>query len=136
MRSRGSAILIDNNKVAVIKRVRDDDVYYVFPGGGIEEGETPEGATIREAYEELGVTITITEKFAEFEYGGKQYYFLAQILDGEFGSGEGEEFHGAENTRGTYEPIWIDFKKLLSINIKPEEVAKQVVTYIREQSVR
>lgn len=136
MRNRGSAILIDNNKIAVIKRVREEDVYYVFPGGGIEEGETPEEATIREAYEEVGVTISITEKFAEFEYVGRQFYFLGQILDGEFGSGEGEEFHRADNTRGTYEPMWIDFEELLSINVKPEEVARSVVTYIREQNVR
>ena len=32
----------ENNKVAVIKRVRDGQEYYVFSGGGIENGEGEE----------------------------------------------------------------------------------------------
>ncbi len=47
MRNRGSAIILENNQVALIKRVRDGQVYHVFPGGGIEEGESPEQAAIR-----------------------------------------------------------------------------------------
>lgn len=54
MRNRGVAIIVQDGKIALIKRVRDDEVYYVFPGGGIEEGETSEEATKREIYEELG----------------------------------------------------------------------------------
>lgn len=41
MRDRSSVVLIENNKVGLIKRIRDGSVYYVFPGGGIEDGETP-----------------------------------------------------------------------------------------------
>ena len=48
---RGSIILIENNKAILIKRVKDGSVYYMFPGGGIEKGKTPEEATVREAYE-------------------------------------------------------------------------------------
>ena len=41
LRNRGSAIIIENQKVVLIKRNRNKCVYYVFPGGGIKEGETP-----------------------------------------------------------------------------------------------
>ncbi|MCA0988673.1 NUDIX hydrolase [Guptibacillus algicola] len=124
MRTRGSAIIIQNDKVAVIKRVRNGDVYYVFPGGGVEHGETPEEATIREAYEELGVVISVIAPFIEVAYNGRQVYFLAQILKGEFGTGEGEEFQNNGNGRGTYEPMWIDLDLLSTLNIKPQEVAE------------
>jgi 8-oxo-dGTP diphosphatase len=35
VRERGSIVLIEKNKVALIRRVREDSTYYVFPGGGI-----------------------------------------------------------------------------------------------------
>ncbi len=56
-RNRGAAIIVQEGKIALIKRIREDETYYVFPGGGIEEGETPEEATKREIFEELGVHI-------------------------------------------------------------------------------
>ncbi|MRB25020.1 NUDIX domain-containing protein, partial [Bacillus thuringiensis] len=59
IRNRGAAIIVLEGKIALIKRIREEERYYVFPGGGIEEGETPEEATKREVYEELGVHIQV-----------------------------------------------------------------------------
>lgn len=42
MRNRASVVIIENGKVLLIQRVRNGSTYYVFPGGGIENGETPE----------------------------------------------------------------------------------------------
>ena len=50
MRDRGSIVLIENKKVGLIKRIREGSVYYVFPGGGIEEGETPETGTKKRSF--------------------------------------------------------------------------------------
>lgn len=33
MRDRGSVVLITDNKVALIKRIKEKSTYYVFPGG-------------------------------------------------------------------------------------------------------
>jgi 8-oxo-dGTP diphosphatase len=44
--------LIKDKKVGLIKRIREDSVYYVFPGGGIEDGETHEEGAKREALED------------------------------------------------------------------------------------
>ena len=56
-------IIVKDNKVAVIKRIREKDgkvrEYYVLPGGGIEDEETMEQAMLREAKEELGVEVKI-----------------------------------------------------------------------------
>lgn len=75
MRNRSSVVILDNGKIALIKRVRCSSVYYVFPGGGIEKGETPKEAAKREALEELGVIINVNECLAEVSFNGMQYYF-------------------------------------------------------------
>ncbi|MED1566707.1 NUDIX hydrolase [Bacillus paramycoides] len=126
-RNRGAAIIVQDDKIALIKRVRESEVYFVFPGGGIEEGETPEEATKREVYEELGIHIQVKNLIAKVEYKGTEYYYDAYVTGGVFGSGNGEEFELKD--RGSYIPVWLPIKELLNINIKPYDVAKSVFDY-------
>lgn len=126
MRDRGSVVLIQNSKVGLIKRVREDSIYYVFPGGGIEEGETPEIGAKREALEEVGVEVTIQECIAKVNLNGTQYFFLAELTGGTFAAGQGKEYTDETRNRGTYLPMWIDISELNSINVKPKEVAIKI----------
>ncbi|MGA3603086.1 NUDIX hydrolase [Lysinibacillus agricola] len=126
MRNRGSVVIVENDKVGLIQRIRDGSVYYVFPGGGIENGETPEEGAKREAFEELGVEVKVNECIAKVEYNGTQYFFLSEIINGIFGTGQGEEYTDNERDRGTYLPMWVDIKRLSSIDVKPKEVAIKV----------
>ena len=123
MRDRASVILIKNNKIGLIKRIQEGRVYYVFPGGGIEEGETPEIAAKREALEEVGVEVKINECLAKVKFNGSQYFFLAEVIQGTFGAGQGEEYTNEHRNRGTYLPIWTEIEDLNSIDVKPKEVA-------------
>ncbi|UCZ51757.1 NUDIX domain-containing protein [Bacillus shivajii] len=126
MRNRGSAIVIEKNKVALIRRKRVGQVYYVFPGGGVEKGETPEQATIREAYEELGIHVQVRECFSKVKFHGTQYFFLTEVVGGNFGFGVGEEYTDPERKRGTYEPVWFEIAKLTAIDVRPREVAVKI----------
>ncbi|MGH0851075.1 MULTISPECIES: NUDIX hydrolase [Bacillus cereus group] len=109
-----------------MKRIRDGSVYYVFPGGGIEDSETPEEATMREAIEELGVEVKVKECIAKVEFNGTQYFFLTEIIKGNFGTGEGAEFTDINRNRCSYLPMWVDIEMLSSIDVKPKEVALKV----------
>ncbi|WP_459500167.1 NUDIX hydrolase [Bacillus sp. C1] len=129
IRNRGAALIIQKGQIALIKRIRNHEVYFVFPGGGIEENETPEEATIREVYEELGVHVKIQKLVTKYECKGTQYFYQARITSGVFGSGKAEEF--AKCDRGQYIPTWILVKELLHVNIKPYKVAEMVDHYYK-----
>jgi len=99
----------------------------------VDEGETPEQAAIREAMEELGIEVSIKQKLVEIQFGQKsrQVYFLAEQTGGEFGTGTGEEYTGADPAspeEGIYIPIWMPIEEMLiRQNIYPAEVARLVV---------
>lgn len=132
MRTRAGILLIENGKVALIERHRAGLDYYVFPGGGVDEGETPEQAAVREAFEELGVEVVVRQKTAivHFDYS-TQVYFLVDRVGGEFGTGAGEEFTDSDPDdpqQGIYIPIWMPIEELSHhANIFPEGVAKLVL---------
>lgn len=52
----------EKNQILLIKR--RDIAVWVLPGGGIEEGESPEHAALREAEEETGLKLRIERKIA------------------------------------------------------------------------
>ncbi|GEL03682.1 NUDIX hydrolase [Rummeliibacillus stabekisii] len=126
MRDRGSVVILENKKVLLIQRIRDNSIYYVFPGGGIEIGETPKDGAKREAFEELGVIVNVNECILEVEYDGTQYFFLSEIISGTLGTGQGEEYTNINRDRGMYLPVWMDIERLSSIDVRPQECALKV----------
>lgn len=63
MRKRVTLFIVDvdADKILMIHRKRDGAVYYVVPGGGVEEGETEVEAAYRETDEETGLEIELGE---------------------------------------------------------------------------
>lgn len=60
----GIILSADKKKVLLVRR-RDNGMW-VLPGGGIEAGESPKEAVIREAAEETGFSIKVERKCAEY----------------------------------------------------------------------
>ncbi len=65
VRDSARSIIISNGRIAMIHSQKYD--YYKFPGGGIESGENPIEAMIRETQEEAGLTV-IPETIREYGY--------------------------------------------------------------------
>lgn len=132
MRVRAGIVLIQDNKVALIERHRAGIDYFVFPGGGVDEGETPEQAALREAREELGIEVVIRGKLVEIQYGrtSRQVYYWVEQVGGTFGTGTGEEYTDSDPDhpeQGVYIPIWMPIEELsLHQNIYPAKVAELV----------
>lgn len=60
------AIILDREQKQILLVKRRDIPVWVLPGGGIEEGETPEMTAHREAFEETGLTIELVEKIGTY----------------------------------------------------------------------
>ena len=132
MRTRAGIILIEDDKVALIERHRAGLEYYVFPGGGVDIGETSEQAAIREAMEELGVEVAIRQEVAVIHFDqSTQVYFLVERVSGEFGTGTGEEYTDSDPgdpQEGVYVPVWMSMDELLNQEkVFPANLAKLVL---------
>src|ERR1043166_9428060 len=75
-KKRASAIIFQNDKLLVIRRVKPDGEYYTLPGGTWEEGETIEQTMLREIREELSVEATIDKLLFEIKAPDREDYFL------------------------------------------------------------
>ena len=100
-----------------VEKNKDYQEYYTFPGGRLEEEETPEEGTIREIKEEFGVNVKVVKKLYEIyseRFERKELFFLCEYIDGEFGTGDGPEFSN--------NPDYADCGKYLPEIVKKEEV--------------
>jgi len=79
-----------STEVLLIKR-RDVPVW-VLPGGGLEQGETPETAVCRELLEESGLKVSVVRKVALYEPRNKlarrTHFFECKVLSGELKTSE------------------------------------------------
>ena len=134
MRNRSGIILIEDGKLALIERHKQGRHYFAFPGGVVEAGESDEQAAVREAEEELGIRVEIIHKAAEVHRLNRrdQIYFRVKWVNGEFGTGTGEEYGEVDEWNGTYAPVWMPLDEVLVKNVVPRGLAELVVQSVKE----
>lgn len=66
-KQRATAVIIKDGQILLIHRFKDGREYYVFPGGGVEEGESVHEALVREVMEELTLTVTENAQVLQYE---------------------------------------------------------------------
>ena len=115
-RPSARAIIERDGKVLVMHSRKYD--YYKFPGGGIEEGETPEQALVREVREESGYLVkpetieeygsvlrrNVDDKNPEGIFEQQNYYYFCDI--GEERVPIVQEDYEIEEA---FEPVWVEF---------------------------
>ena len=129
-RDSARSIIISNGKIAMIHGKKYD--YYKFPGGGIENGEDPFDAMIRETQEEAGLTV-IPETVKEYGYVHRiqrsdndpsecfiqdNYYYLCDAEDG-FVSQNLDEYEKKESYQLEYVEPSLAIQKIRSVKDSP-----------------
>lgn len=98
-RTRAQALIIESGRVLLARHhdLTINQVYWCLPGGGVEAGETPDQAAVRELKEEANLDIHIDAKIGELALPGvTQGYargvtYLAHIAGGDLKLGHDPE---------------------------------------------
>ena len=87
-RPRACGALIHNNSILMVRHVEPSRSYWTLPGGGVEAGESPAEAAVREVWEETSLRVQSVRLLWEGNYGhggrtSPEYCYLVELeVDG------------------------------------------------------
>ncbi len=129
-RNSARSIIIRGGKVAMVHSIKYD--YYKFPGGGIEDGESPVEAMIRETREEAGLVV-VPESVKEYGFVHRiqksdidatecfiqdNYYYLCEAMD-QTTSQQLDDYEAQESYRLEYVEPLVAARKNRSVKNSP-----------------
>ena len=124
-------IVSPRGRVVLIRRRRDGERYWSFPGGGIRSGETPREAARREVHEELGLHVMPGRRLAQTS---KQVLFLARVTGEPRLRMRGPEVR--RDGRRAYRAQWVPLRALPDLDVRPRAARAVFLALARGTSRR
>ncbi|WRP04551.1 NUDIX domain-containing protein [Rossellomorea aquimaris] len=131
IRNSAKAIIIRDNKILLTKNKDKEGFFYLFPGGGQEQGETLHEALKRECIEEIGREVEVGElshireyigrnhEHASFDYDVHQmeFYFKCSMFN------EMDKDSAPTNPDSHQVGVeWMDFTELSKCRLYPKKI--------------
>jgi len=123
---RSATIVLKDDRVLLVKSQYDESMFYLFPGGGMEFGETIEECAIRETAEETGVAVKIKGLFHVNEYiyrddwnkRSVSFFFIAEQT--------GVASPKTDDDGKIKKVEWVSIENLSKYDVRPRIVAKML----------
>jgi 8-oxo-dGTP pyrophosphatase MutT (NUDIX family) len=135
-KNRSAGIVIKDNKILLMHRIKDDEEYYVIPGGGQEEGENVDETAIREIKEETTIDVDIDRLLYKITWddGGVNFFYLCKYVSGEPELDENSEEYikMQEDKNNLYKPMWVDIDKISELILYQLEIRDLLVKELKE----
>lgn len=115
---------MQDDQVLLMHRIKNGKEYYVFPGGGVESGESVEEAAMRELLEETSMNAEVDRLLYVHEYddGDEQHFFLGKNPIGTpHLPAESEEMRRSSETN-FFEPMWVGLDIVETLRLYPLEI--------------
>ena len=130
-RVRAAGIVLRDDMLLVTFRRRDGREYYTFPGGMIEENESPEEAVAREIKEETTIDVEVLNLSYELNRPGelpREFFYRCKYIKGEpVLAQDSIERKINDPERNFFEPKWVKMADLQKdIPLFPIEVADRL----------
>ena len=119
-RAGSRAVVVRDGMILLSRETKSG--WWLVPGGGMEEGETPEDCCIRETEEETGFIVKPLRQFLTlYEYYEEYRYISHYFVCGITGMGQ-MRLTDAEKRRGL-EPQWLPLDDAVGIFARHQEYA-------------
>lgn len=133
MRKASRAIIIEDDKILLIKRNKFGLEYYTLPGGAVDMSETPEQTLVREMLEETSMNI-VDFKLSYIEEAGNmygtQYIYVGHVnpIKEPVIDQNAPEAKINELGKNLHQPVWLDIADLTKIPLRSQTL-KEVILY-------
>ena len=131
MRIAARLVLVRGDQLLVMHRNKFGSEYYALVGGGVDAGENPSEALIREVREETGLMIANPHLVYIEEAGkpyGTQYIYKADYLNGEpVLAPDSDEAKIHNLGQNLYQPEWLDITKLQNVPFLSKELKNMLL---------
>jgi 8-oxo-dGTP diphosphatase len=126
------AIILKDNKILLIHRIKNSRVYFVPPGGHIEPNESEEECLIREIKEETNLDAQIDKKLWSIKStldNSLQHFFLVTKFSGNLKLNGPEKERNNKNNEYILE--WHDIDKLSDLDLVPNPLKEKLLPFLQ-----
>ena len=131
MRRAARAIIRRNDELLLMHRSKFGKDYDILVGGGIELGEEPLAALMREISEETGVNVGQPKLVFIEEAGepyGTQYIYLCDYIDGEIRlDPNSTEAKINQLGHNTYQPVWRKLSEFEAVEFRSPQLKRAIL---------